>query len=86
MSQKLANVKKEFKQLVEQLAMSSTITFNTVDGGSYRPFPGEGGLTTTLGTLRNTTPSTRRGGQFIQLISLSPGNTYQLKKLAAMSC
>ena len=31
------------------------------------------------GTLSKTMPSTGRGGQFFQLISLSPGNTYQLK-------
>ena len=29
--------------------------------------------------LSNTTPSTGRGGQLIQLISLSPGNIYKLK-------
>ena len=40
----------------------------------------------TLGTLSNTTHPTGRGGQFSQLISLSPGNTYQLKELAATSC
>ena len=39
-----------------------------------------------LDTLSKTTPSTGRGGQFFQLISLLPGNTYQLKKLVATSC
>ena len=39
-----------------------------------------------LGTLSNTMPSAGRGGQFLQLISLSPGNNYQLKELAATSC
>ena len=33
-----------------------------------------------------TTPSAGRGGQFIQLISMSPGSTYQLKELATTSC
>ena len=37
-------------------------------------------------TLSKTTPSTGRGGQFFQLITLLPGNTYQLKELAATSC
>ena len=39
-----------------------------------------------INTLSKTTPSTGRGGQFFQLISLLPGNTYQLKELAATSC
>ena len=39
-----------------------------------------------LDTLSKITPSTGRCGQFFQLISLLPGNTYQLKELAAMSC
>ena len=34
-----------------------------------------------LGTLNNTTPSTERGGQFFQLISLSPGNTYEIERI-----
>ena len=33
-----------------------------------------------LVTSSNPTPSTGHGGQFFQLISLSPGNTYQLKE------
>ena len=33
-------------------------------------------------TLSNTTPLAGRGGQFFQLISLSPLNIYQLKELA----
>ena len=37
-------------------------------------------------TLSKTTPSTGHGGQFFQLIGLSPGNTYQLKELATTSC
>ena len=40
----------------------------------------------TIGTLSKATLSTGRGGQFFQLISLLPGNTYQLKELAATSC
>ena len=39
-----------------------------------------------LETLSNTMPSTERGGQFFRLISLSPGNTYQLKELATTLC
>ena len=39
-----------------------------------------------LDTSSKTTPSTGRGDQFFQLISLLPGNTYQLKELAATSC
>ena len=35
-----------------------------------------------LDTLRKTTPSTGRDGQLFQLISLLPGNTYELKELA----
>ena len=38
--QKLANVRKESKQLADQLAMSSTVTFNTTLAGSYRTFRG----------------------------------------------
>ena len=39
-----------------------------------------------LETLRNTTSSTRRVGQFFQLISGSPDNAYQLKEVATTSC
>ena len=39
-----------------------------------------------IDTLSKTTPSTGRGGQFFQLISLLLGNTYELKELAATSC
>ena len=46
----------------------------------------EQGFPRELDTLSKTTPSTGRGGQFFQLISLLLGNTYQLKELAAMSC
>ena len=35
---KLANVRKDSKQLADQLAMSSTVIYNTARGGSYRPF------------------------------------------------
>ena len=45
-----------------------------------------GVIANTLGTLSNRTPSTGRGGQLFQLISLSPGNTNQLKELATTSC
>ena len=40
MLQKLANVRKESKQLADQLAMSGTVILNTAHGGSYRSFRG----------------------------------------------
>ena len=41
---------------------------------------------TILWTLSKTTPSTRRGGQFFQLISVERLQAYQLKELTTISC